>query len=1268
MTQYYVRADGDDGSAGTGTSAATAWRTLDHACDVAGAGDFVDVMDDGGIFFIASQHSITPVGAAGNILTIRARSGDTPIFDGTGGVFDIDEAILLIAAGSQYATISGLTVRNNGQTNALGRGIGISSSVSPAKVTNITITGCTVHDVNTRAIGGGGDNITISNCTVYNFSLNNKNEALCGSPCGGWAAGIASFQYTNGTLPVNWVIDGCHVYNGWGEGIICLRITGVTVTDCIIENAYSVGLYCDKAHDVVAARNLVIVNDSTYNRQGRPMDGIKWAVEGTPVHASYGVDNIDAYNNIIAGVRDAFSWFTDSSNVASTYRNISIWFNSTYSLTRSGFTIGTIGSGANVPSGCEARNNILYAGMTTLNNSSAWTFTHNDWPNGIPSVGTHTNSIAANPLYVNPNTDPTPSTDFILAGGTPCEGAGIAIASVTTDYAGTARFDPPTIGAFEHFSSADETLKGQVGSFATGTDVVGSTITVTGVGFAPLALILWWSGRTEAVDAVGTETHRRGMGFAVSPTDRRAITNISIDNVNPIDSASRHTPNACVSVLLDTTTVDGELDVQSMDADGFTLVVDNQFSQSYRIHYLAIGGPDVLQAVTGQFTAPLATGNQDTVIGFEPDALFFLSTNQTTAPPITGVDSRFCFGAALSASEQAVIAGGSNDGVTPSQAVGYCRDGECIALPSSTLTVLELRAAFVQMNATGFRLNFTEVSGIAPYIFYLAIRGGRYKLGTLLTETDTVTPITISGLDFQPSAGMFVSAMRAESAADTLTDHDTWSIGAVSTPNIRGAQAIADEDAVATSDTNTALEFDAVYANVSNAGAIQGLMDVQSIGVSSVSLIMDDADPSQSFVWYLAVGSEGATPAPDVTVTPTVDALAGAPETLYYLIVNDALGNRLAVIQDYIALEAARAVNGLGVLVFEVPGTYPLDTFKVDGLVELWRAPKGGSVRLEFEQLWFIRERYKIISGGVRTWRIVAYDLNFLIGNPSGNAGRIVAYADDIIQAEASGTEAFTDKAGPADDVVKQIMRENLSTAASDSDRSLAAYFLTVQVDFSDAPTIRKHFARRNVLSTFQEICQASITAGTYLAWDIVCLVPPNSGSAISFQLQTFTGQRGIDHRLSSNQPVLIGPDYGNLDEVEFGIIHTDEANYIYAGGQGEEDVRAIRTASDTARINVSPYNRRERFIDASQVGGDLVALQDEADSALRAGRPRLTLRGTLIDTDQSRYGIHWSFGDYVTAQIDGYSFDARLDALALRFDLVNGERITAKVRAESVA
>lgn len=1260
MTTYYLRADGNNANTGLGSTAGTAWKDFSYAGTQLNPGDRLEIRSAGGTFFITGEMDIDLIGSVGNLITVTNFTGETPIFDGTGGTFGSTDAILSFGNDSAYADIGGFVIRNNAQGSATGRGLEIESSTGP-KANHLTFRNITVHDVDERAFGGGGDNITFISVEWYNYALSNTNQAL-GS--GTWAGGLSSFSYSDNTLPYGWLVQDSYGHDGWGEMIITLRSgqqdatagggNGFTIEDCIFENGFSVTVYLDKCHGSLVRRCVLLFNDATYQRSGRNTDGFKFSVETVALHTSYGVNNVWIYNNIIAGMRDTLSWFTSGTDSASTYKNIKFWHNSGYSNERA-VRMETIASGANTPSGCEVKNNILDGTMTTLNNSSAWTISHNDWwNNGVPAIGGNASSFSLDPLFSAPSTSDTTGLGFAVSAVSPCVNAGTPISSVTTDFLGNARNPTtPTIGAFESF-----TASGATNSFLTGTGAVSSTISVTGVGFTPVAVIFWWNGRTEAVDSEGDGISRRGTGVAVSPTDQRCVTTYSANAVNPTQTAARNTPNACVSILLNTTTVDGELDLQSMDADGFTLVVGNQFATSYRIFYTAIGGDDFVSAKTGQSTVPLtAIPKSITGLGFQPDMVYLFATQNDSVPPVTGVDSILSIGAAISASEQAVWAGGSNEIVTPAQAMSYARMGECLALFSSGVTTLNTHGILTSFDADGFTLNFTEVPGAtAPYFNYLAVKGGSYELGSLSTRTDT-TPITVLTPGYTAIAGLLLSSNRAESTSDTPTDNDSWSMGGFSGTALRGAAGIIDIDGGAASHVVTAIEFDAVYVNIATGGTVVGVMDIDTIASGSVSFIMEDTDPSAMFVWYLLIGPDVVTP-PTPTPSPGGGGTGGSgssggPETTYFIRINDAFGNVMPDIGALYALSVSQTVGAVGSVTFTIPGEYPSQYLKKDAVIEVWRYPQNSQPYLLFDKIFYLRRRIFRVIGGQRSWELTAYDPNYILGDPAGQRGRVVAYPAD---------SAYSTKADFADDMIKAIARENIGALATDSDRNLSA-FISVQSDAGLAPSIKKSFSNRVLLPVFNEISQSSAISGTYLAWDIVCMQPPSSGS-YALELRTYINQRGIDHRVSSGQPVLIGLDYGNLDNIEIDEDYTDEETVARVGGKGEGAARAYVTEIDAVRIGQSPFNRRETFGNFSNVS-DLVSLSDEANAILDAGTPRRAYSGVVVPTSQSRFDVHWGYGDYLTAQVIGRSFDARVDSLTIKYSRGGGEQIQAYLKNE---
>ena len=121
---------------------------------------------------------------------------------------------------------------------------------------------------------------------------------------------------------------------------------------------------------------------------------------------------------------------------------------------------------------------------------------------------------------------------------------------------------------------------------------------MTGVGFQPKAILL-------VVGALG-EHRRDRASHALSRIrcggrdDRSASSGHDIaDAATSIDAARLSRNDAVVAVMTAAGVVDGLLDLQSFDSDGFTLVVDDVMPRDQRISYLALGGTGLTNAATG---------------------------------------------------------------------------------------------------------------------------------------------------------------------------------------------------------------------------------------------------------------------------------------------------------------------------------------------------------------------------------------------------------------------------------------------------------------------------------------------------------------------------------------------------------------------------------------------------------------------------------------------------------------------------------------------
>lgn len=419
------------------------------------------------------------------------------------------------------------------------------------------------------------------------------------------------------------------------------------------------------------------------------------------------------------------------------------------------------------------------------------------------------------------------------------------------------------------------TLQAKCGFLNTTTNAAGNTVVVNDVGFQPKVVLFWVTGRTDTTDARGRANHKGGFGYAISTSDRRFIASLAQDTPTTMVTNAMQGNAQCFGVTTTADAVDGLMDLQSMDSGGFTLVIDDAFTASYTVMYLALGGSDIVDVFGGNFTKNTTTGNQSVnSLTAKPNFIIFFTTGQTTINNTVAVDSQLCIGAAKSSSNRYVVSGVSDDGIGTSRARSYCIDSEVIALSASTPNSgLEDRGDFVDFHSSpsnGFTINWTESAATGKVINYIAFNltdAAMVSLGDLLTQTDTSTDIVESN-GFVPIGGMFFSHMLGKSTADTYQNDHLLSIGAFNSTSSRLVGAIADNDAAGTAVVSTGDEFDEVYFNLDPTGTITGLMDIKSVDNDGFTAIMDDADPSQAFVWYFTFGL------PHQSITASVGALA----------------------------------------------------------------------------------------------------------------------------------------------------------------------------------------------------------------------------------------------------------------------------------------------------------------------------------------------------------------------------------------------------------
>jgi hypothetical protein len=350
----------------------------------------------------------------------------------------------------------------------------------------------------------------------------------------------------------------------------------------------------------------------------------------------------------------------------------------------------------------------------------------------------------------------------------------------------------------------------------------------------------------------------------------------------------------------------------------------------------------------------------------------------------------------------------------------------------------------------------------------------------------------------------------------------------------------------------------------------------------------------------------------------------------------DPFGVRLRSLDQALAFEAARVINQVGGFSVRLAGDFDLRNVGRDYLVEFWRNGRWFNTGL-------LRRVRRVETAGVETVEISGPDVMHLLRR------RIVAhYAGS---ASASKTDYI-------DDMMKDIVRENFS-APTDTARTWS--LLSVAADVSDGPMVTRGFAWRNVHEVLIDLSLAAEQAGAAVYF---YLAPIFGVSGVTWQFRTAATQPGIDR--TGDDRLMFGREFGNLANPELDEDYSDEATWVYAGGQGEGAERVTQTAHSTGRAAASPWGRIEVFEDARNETHPN-GVQARADGRLAEQQPRLRFSGDLLETPQCRYGIDWSWGDRVVVSYAGRQWNGLVKVASFGVDGSGEEQLSARIDADDV-
>ena len=400
-------------------------------------------------------------------------------------------------------------------------------------------------------------------------------------------------------------------------------------------------------------------------------------------------------------------------------------------------------------------------------------------------------------------------------------------------------------------------------------DPVGTTYTISGLPFAPKAIIAISTNENTAVDSLGAGTYRVCVGFATSTTNRRAI---AISGSDAAGTSANDQGRREDAVLFGVDSASAFLKVIDIDAflsDGVRLIVDVTGSGNHAIVVILLGGDDILQVTTGDFTEPAAAGNFDvTTVGFEPSIVFFMGGRATVDGQTTWTHAQLSFGVGMNErggkpGDQSGcwhVDGRAEDAVGTTNCAGAADSANVLQVLQPTSDVREYALEWIQSLANGFRLNQRAASAGGKFVDFLAIRGGGWKVGRGTTKT-TATAFSLAQLGFIPKGLIVASVGEAEDAPAAVHAHLRMSFGAAESPTSRHAKAVFDRDAQATSQTSRGSEFDECYFRISDTDTIDALMDETAENADgSIDLVMDDVETAERFFGFVACGDTPPVP------------------------------------------------------------------------------------------------------------------------------------------------------------------------------------------------------------------------------------------------------------------------------------------------------------------------------------------------------------------------------------------------------------------------
>lgn len=394
----------------------------------------------------------------------------------------------------------------------------------------------------------------------------------------------------------------------------------------------------------------------------------------------------------------------------------------------------------------------------------------------------------------------------------------------------------------------------------------------------------------------------------------------------------------------------------------------------------------------------------------------------------------------------------------------------------------------------------------------------------------------------------------------------------------------------------------------------------------------------------------------------------------YQVWIKNRAGTRVAVLTDETgpasgightqirSLYLTHLENHAGSFMLQIDGRSRLvPMFQTDCQLEVYRRVLNSYPASDWYLEWegfFIGEERRIDSNGDKIF--IAHGVGYLD----------LAFREEI---SYYATTAYTDKSGDGETVIKEFVEENIGSGAVVNVSAGRLYSgvrlgLTVEADQGRGSTWDGQRSWKSLGKTIQEI---AIKCG--LAFDIV-----GTGAA-TFEFRVYEGQRGEDRSIqglvsssglnsAGNPPIVFSDKKRNMRNVVYSKHHGSEINTFNVLGRGDDASREITLVENAEGIAASDYededgnlivtnwNRRVDSLNAFQQTAE-ASREDVGEAELAERVPKETFTFEPVQSRSLAYGVHYSWGDVMTAQIDDIVRHKKLIGVKITLNN-NGENI----------